>query len=843
MFFSLPLPARKIFRRLESLHKKLISAQLAVACNKICLKDNILPRYSNIRLHSDAARSRRSTLDFRRTLVEEELQEKTRLVESLRQEVDTHTQSWTNTDVPEETKRLLNGALHQTTGLYTEASIRKTTRKLANLNGGPMRIPHPTVGYVNLTNYRPTPDEEELLQFGINCHTMEKPRPLAKRLEIEVLLDQIHRLVDDGKVSASPELQPQLIAESSRSRGSFCSRLLEPRHHQAAKNLRNNPDFTVRRADKAAMFVLIPTEQYLSKLDSTLSDTTKFQRITRDPTLSTIRKANKIIDVVNTQRDGLHLQKITGDFRPGYLYGNVKTHKEDNPLRPIISQIPTPTYNLAKTLNDILSPLVPTDNCFKSSREFLDCVNSTPAEGVMASLDMESLFTNVPVLRTIDYICDHVYRSSPHPLLNIAEIHLRELLRICTQESAFRCPRGNLYQQIDGVAMGSPLGVLFANFFMGSVEKEVFSRIARPLSYGRYVDDIFVRTTDPENRDHLRRLLQEVSGLRFTTEEAVDGVLPYLDVLLTQNAGGTIHTTVYTKPTNPGSCLNGDSECPQRYKDSTIASFYRRALTHCSNWTSTQSEIDRSTQLLINNGHSNNDCQRVLRAVMNKWYEGQQAPEGEGNTFTLFYRAYMSSAYKDDERALQRIIRNNVTPAMETDRIKLSIYYKNKRTKDLILKNNSSPRPTDLECVSLVYQFQCPFGDCTPQDSYIGLTTTRLSRRLTYHLNSGGPKRHLHETHGTIITRSILENNTKIIDRESDKRRLALLEALHIKNTQPTLNTQQEAPTILPSLKPFRNRQTRRPNFETDPQDQNNREPRPQRTIGPRRTFPTRRTP
>ncbi|XP_076029841.1 uncharacterized protein LOC143018367 [Oratosquilla oratoria] len=246
------------------------------------------------------------------------------------------------------------------------------------------------------------------------------------------------------------------------------------------------------------MFVLIPSQQYLSKLDSILCDTTKFQQITRDPTLSIIRKVNKIIEAVNARRDGLHLQKITGDFHLGYIYGNVKTHKDDNPLCPIISQIPTPTYHLA------------TEYCFKSSREFLDCVNSAPAEGVMLSLDVESPFTNIPVQRTIDYICDHVYRSSPVPLLKIEEIHLRELLRICTQEAAFHCPRGKLYQQIDGVAMGSPLGVLFANFFMDSVEKEVFNRFGRPLLCGRYVDDIFVRITDSEEREHLCCLLQEV---------------------------------------------------------------------------------------------------------------------------------------------------------------------------------------------------------------------------------------------------------------------------------------------------------------------------------------------
>ena len=39
------------------------------------------------------------------------------------------------------------------------------------------------------------------------------------------------------------------------------------------------------------------------------------------------------------------LKKIVGDYSPGYIYGNVKTHNEGEKLRPIISQISAPTYN------------------------------------------------------------------------------------------------------------------------------------------------------------------------------------------------------------------------------------------------------------------------------------------------------------------------------------------------------------------------------------------------------------------------------------------------------------------------------------------------------------------
>ncbi|XP_076030423.1 uncharacterized protein LOC143018725 [Oratosquilla oratoria] len=134
-------------------------------------------------------------------------------------------------------------------------------------------------------------------------------------------------------------------------------------------------------------------------------------------------------------------------------------------------------------------------------KEFIDLLHNKAPTGLIASLDAESLFTNVPVNETINFILDEVYHSN-HVPLDIPETLLRKLLEACTTESPFRGPDGKLYRQVDGVAMGSPLGVLFANFYMGLVERRVFSDpLIRPHSYGRYVDDIFV-----EARDHTHLL-------------------------------------------------------------------------------------------------------------------------------------------------------------------------------------------------------------------------------------------------------------------------------------------------------------------------------------------------
>ena len=120
-------------------------------------------------------------------------------------------------------------------------------------------------------------------------------------------------------------------------------------------------------------------------------------------------------------------------------------------------------------------------------------------------MDVESLFTNVPVDETISMILDKVYRDENSPKLNIPEPALKSLLEICTKKAPFRTHRNELYVQKDGVAMGSPLGVLFANFYMGVVEERVFNGSEPPNMYMRYIDDTFVVVESQEAHSNIMR--------------------------------------------------------------------------------------------------------------------------------------------------------------------------------------------------------------------------------------------------------------------------------------------------------------------------------------------------
>ena len=434
----------------------------------------------------------------------------------------------------------------------------------------------------------------------------------------------------------------------------------------------------------------------------------------------------------------------------------------------------------------------------------MDLLKSSDAAGSVASLDVESLFTNVPVDRTIGFILEEVYPEGAAPKIDIPKTLLKSLLELCTKEAPFVAPDGRMYKQVDGVAMGSPLGVLFANFFMGRVERDAFSTSQKPTIYARYVDDIFVLAKDVAEVQQLQQHLQEISGLHFTVELSSEGRLPFLDVLVNQ-LPEVFNTEVYCKPTNPGLCLNGRSECPDRYKRSTISAYVRRALTHCSSWSSVHKELERVTQVLVNNGYSNKEVSNSITRNLDRWYSIQESPAAPvGQRIKLFYRAFMSTQYKQDEQALRKIINNCVQTTNPDDKVDLTIYYKNKKTNNFILKNSPRSDTSELQRSHLVYQYTCTTGNCAALPStYIGMTTTKLSRRLTLHLSNGAPKKHAAEAHDIRLTREMIVQGTTIVQHHDDRRRLQILEALIIKDRNPNLNSQINDDFVIPSSRNF----------------------------------------
>ena len=109
----------------------------------------------------------------------------------------------------------------------------------------------------------------------------------------------------------------------------------------------------------------------------------------------------------------------------------------------------------------------------------------------------------------------------------------KDLLSLRTKESSF-ISNNILYKQIDGVAMGSPLGSSLANAFLVHHEQNWLDNCPleyRPSYYGRYVDDIFVLF---KSSDHWKRFQSYLNSyhvnMSFTTETEQNKKISLLDV-------------------------------------------------------------------------------------------------------------------------------------------------------------------------------------------------------------------------------------------------------------------------------------------------------------------------
>ena len=123
----------------------------------------------------------------------------------------------------------------------------------------------------------------------------------------------------------------------------------------------------------------------------------------------------------------------------------------------------------------------------------------------MGSQDVASLFTIIPHEETID-ICANTIFENTERVEGLTKIEFKELLSLATKESYFIF-NGKVYQQVDGVAMGSPLGPILTNAFLAYFENnwlQNFSSAFEAHYYKQYVDDIFALFTSTEHSESFR---------------------------------------------------------------------------------------------------------------------------------------------------------------------------------------------------------------------------------------------------------------------------------------------------------------------------------------------------
>ena len=436
------------------------------------------------------------------------------------------------------------------------------------------------------------------------------------------------------------------------------------RQHRVLRNLRKNKDIVITKPDKGNGVVILDRKLYDNAIQELISDTSKFEKLNEDPTLkreASLQPSLRKLKQKNFFNENEYDKLYPSGSAPARIYGTPKMHKfspsDSFPkLRPIVSSIGTFNYNLARFLCDLLSPLVPNDYSCKDTFSFVSQIkNANLSKKILVSYDVTSLFTNIPLQETIDIAINLIFNHNPN--LNITKKELKKLFLFATSQTHFIF-NSKFYNQIDGVAMGSPLAPVLANIFMGFYEFKWLNEynLNKPKFYLRYVDDILAAfDKEQDSLDFLNFLNKRHSNIKFTIEKQTNHSIAFLDVFISGINNQNLTLQTYHKLTYTGLLLNFKSFASFSYKISLIKCLIDRSFKICNNWNSFHNDIENIKSNLIKNAYPPSLIDKVIKMYLDYKFSSNQSQLKDTPDVHYFKLTYIGNLSHHIKKKLSKL--------------------------------------------------------------------------------------------------------------------------------------------------------------------------------------------
>ena len=402
------------------------------------------------------------------------------------------------------------------------------------------------------------------------------------------------------------------------------------------------------------------------------------------------------------------------------------------------------------------------------------------------SLDVISLYTNIPVNEAIETTLEYVLKHKPdlHGLLNR---DLWELLYLLLDNNVFSY-NNIFFQQIRGLAMGNRLSGTLAIICMDKFERAHITTFLRPAIYARYVDDI---STIVHNTEEAQSLLTHVNSQHQTIKFEMElpdeeNYLPILDLKIAITSDGTIDRKLYSKPANKGITLHYESHHPSSTKNAMIRNELQRA-EQCSTTANRTAAVTTTIDKLSRNGYPK------------KWLTAKKQRRKKKDKTKPSFTLRIPFVSDQLNHQIKRTLKRHGIPARLVNPRGQTIKDLTKPRKAKTTKKCSSklcPAPDICHRSNVVYLATCTLCN----ETYVGMTTRKLHDRAYEHLLSARKRTnktaigdHYRERHPEEKGKEVKPSVTfKIIKHQRDLLRLHIEESMAIKQLKPTLNRRLE---------------------------------------------------
>ena len=180
---------------------------------------------------------------------------------------------------------------------------------------------------VNLSNKNLSEDERKVLSLGLNFAVSQDYIPKTE------ILANIEKGIKNLSDNTSSIIRSKVVDILNKKNKSIPN--LSIKERKALKNLRNDTNIVITKADKGNCTVIIDKDKYEEKIFKLLNDKDTYVLIKNDLTKSIERKLNKFIfDLYKidrlSQKEYFYLRST--DAIAPRIYGLPKIHKPDWPL-------------------------------------------------------------------------------------------------------------------------------------------------------------------------------------------------------------------------------------------------------------------------------------------------------------------------------------------------------------------------------------------------------------------------------------------------------------------------------------------------------------------------------
>ena len=394
-------------------------------------------------------------------------------------------------------------------------------------------------------------------------------------------------------------------------------------------------------------------------------------------------------------------------------------------------------------------------------------------------------------VHNLDIIVDRVYNKKLIKT-NLTKTSLRKLIKDTCTKTVFSA-NNILYEQLDGVSMGSSLGPVLANIIMTELEDIIIKPLINDNTisfYSRYVDDTLL-LVKPEDIQRLHDALNSFDpNLQFTVDTFEHETPHFLDIEISPDG-----LSIFRKDTNTGLYTNYNSYTPWSYRKAWIRSLVNRATKICS-----PGKLNQEIHMIKRFASWNNFPRHIVNNII-KYSQNTQQKDNKTNDetpITFWLRIPYAGPVGEQlvftlKRKLKHCFKNNIN-------VKFNVTYSTQKI--AFYTNMKDLTPLKYKS-NVVYKFTCPGCKAV----YIGKTERNLYQRCNEHATNKDSAVYNHMVEcpnlqylNTLLTLDLesfnccdisietVNNNTTVIDSSDNWSTLLIKEALYIKRDKPLLN-------------------------------------------------------